>query len=194
VAEIAVDARTRLKLRHVPLWVANGLAYKHHAGHPPARLVEDTIAEVVRRPDELGEFLKMYWRLNRRATVHGAHTPHKRLSAQVKKGLARALGICSEYRLAKWDRDVDVRLRDVLFLTHAKPRNEAQAALWKRLVARQLTTPDTWDAALSTGQAPRRRGSSCWRNESWATWPCSGTSTTCSRPGLSCAAGAWRVS
>jgi 60 kDa SS-A/Ro ribonucleoprotein len=44
-----------------------------------------------------------------------------------------------------------VRLRDVLFLSHAKPRDAAQAELWKRLIAGELTTPDTWEVALSSG-------------------------------------------
>jgi hypothetical protein len=42
-----------------------------------------------------------------------------------------------------------VRLRDVLFLSHARPVDEAQAALWKRLAENGLATPDTWEVALS---------------------------------------------
>jgi 60 kDa SS-A/Ro ribonucleoprotein len=44
-----------------------------------------------------------------------------------------------------------VRLRDVLFLSHAKPRDAEQAAVWKRLVDNELATPDTWEVALSSG-------------------------------------------
>lgn len=44
-----------------------------------------------------------------------------------------------------------VTLRDVMFLCHPKPKDEAQAALWKRLVAGELKTPDTWEVALSGG-------------------------------------------
>ena len=39
----------------------------------------------------------------------------------------------------------------MLFLSHAKPRDAAQAELWKRLIANELTTPDTWEVALSSG-------------------------------------------
>jgi uncharacterized protein with von Willebrand factor type A (vWA) domain len=53
--------------------------------------------------------------------------------------------------LAKYDRAGAVRLRDVLFLCHAKPKDDEQAALWKRLVANELVTPDTWEVALSGG-------------------------------------------
>jgi len=37
----------------------------------------------------------------------------------------------------------------VLFLSHARPADEAQAALWKRLAENELATPDTWEVALS---------------------------------------------
>ena len=44
-----------------------------------------------------------------------------------------------------------VRLRDVLFMTHAKPRSDEQAAMWKQLVDGTLPAPDTWEVALSSG-------------------------------------------
>ena len=50
----------------------------------------------------------------------------------------------------------------MLFLCHARPVDEAQAALWKRLVENQLATPDTWEVALS---ATGRGGAS--KREAW---------------------------
>ena len=41
--------------------------------------------------------------------------------------------------------------RDVLFLSHAKPKDEAQAALFKKLAQNEITVPDTWEVALSAG-------------------------------------------
>jgi hypothetical protein len=73
------------------------------------------------------------------------------LSGQVKKGLAAAFPKFDEYALAKYDRAGAVRLRDVLFLSHAKPRDAEQAGVWKRLVDNELATPDTWEVALSSG-------------------------------------------
>jgi 60 kDa SS-A/Ro ribonucleoprotein len=67
----------------------------------------------------------------------------------VKKGLAAAFVKFDEYALAKYDRVGAVRLRDVLFLSHARPVDASQAALWKRLAANELATPDTWEVALS---------------------------------------------
>ena len=44
-----------------------------------------------------------------------------------------------------------MKLRDVLFLCHAKPKDEAQDATWKQLIGGTLPTPDTWEVALSSG-------------------------------------------
>jgi 60 kDa SS-A/Ro ribonucleoprotein len=39
----------------------------------------------------------------------------------------------------------------VLFLSHARPKDEAQKAIFDKLAANQLATPDTWEVALSEG-------------------------------------------
>ena len=134
VAALAVEARERMKLRHAPLLLVREMA--RHATH--RGLVAETLARVIQRADELSEFVAIYWAQGRQP-----------LSAQVKKGLAAAFGKFDEYALAKYDRAGAVRLRDVLFLCHARPVDEAQAALWKRLIANELATPDTWEVALS---------------------------------------------
>jgi hypothetical protein len=136
VAALAVEARTAMKLRHAPLLLVREMA--RHASH--RSLVAETLVRVIQRADELSEFAAIYWADGRRP-----------LSAQVKKGLAAAFTSFDEYALAKYDRASVVRLRDVLFLSHAKPRDTAQAELWKRLIAGELITPDTWEVALSSG-------------------------------------------
>ncbi|MGZ5234321.1 MAG: TROVE domain-containing protein [Burkholderiales bacterium] len=134
VAAPAVEARERMKLRHAPLLLVREMArLATHRG-----LVAETLSRVIQRADELSEFVAIYWA--------GGRQP---LSAQVKKGLAAAFCKFDEYALAKYDRAGAVRLHDVLFLSHARPVDEAQAALWKRLAENQLATPDTWEVALS---------------------------------------------
>ncbi|GAK53930.1 TROVE domain protein [Candidatus Moduliflexus flocculans] len=134
VAKMAIEARVAMKLRHAPLWLAREMA--RHAPHKQA--VAETLACVIQRADELSEFLAMYWKDGKQP-----------LSAQVKKGLAAAFGKFDEYQLAKYNRDNAITLRDVLFLCHAKPKDAAQDALWKRLIDGELTVPDTWEVALS---------------------------------------------
>ena len=136
VAVLAKEARHDFHLRHAPLLLLCTLA-KTGAG---TRLVSETIADVISRADELTELVAMYWR--------GGKTP---LSAQMKKGLAAAFKKFDRYQLAKYDRANAVRLRDVLFLTHPKPENGEQAAIWRQLVDGTLPAPDTWEVGLSGG-------------------------------------------
>lgn len=181
-AAVAVDAREKMKLRHVPLLIARELArHPDLAKKENQGVVKETLARVIQRADELTEFVSIYWK--------DGKCP---LSAQVKKGLAKAFTKFSEYDLAKYNRDKDVRLRDVLFLCHAKPAdvtpdmakwNKAARAeyahvvktygeagkearehelrpdgftpgelLQGKLVYDQLATPDTWEVELSAGK------------------------------------------
>jgi hypothetical protein len=137
VAAMAIEARDKMKLRHAPLWVVREMAR-----HPEHKLlVADTLYNVIQRPDELAEFISLYWK-------DGKQT----LSAQVKKGLARAFQKFNAYQLAKYNRDSAVKLRDVLFLCHASPKDSEQEATWKQLIDNALPIPDTWEVALSTGK------------------------------------------
>lgn len=148
VAELAIEAREVMKLRHAPLLVIREMARSEkHRG-----LVADTLARVIQRPDEMTELLAIYW-----ADALGPMQQRKRqpVSAQVKKGLARALTKFDAYQLAKWDRDGAVRIRDVLFLVHAKPKDAEQAKVWKQLVDGELASPDTWEVSLSAGKNKR---------------------------------------
>jgi 60 kDa SS-A/Ro ribonucleoprotein len=77
------------------------------------------------------------------------------LSAGAKRGLARAFPKFDAYQLAKYNRAAVVKLRDVLFLCHAKPKDAEQAAVWKKLVENTLEPPDTWEVASSAGKDKR---------------------------------------
>jgi 60 kDa SS-A/Ro ribonucleoprotein len=134
VAALAREARAAMQLRHVPLFLTRELARRKGAGP----LVAETLESVIQRADELGEFVALYWKEKKQP-----------LSAGAKRGLARAFTKFDAYQLAKYNRDAAVKLRDVLFLCHAKPKDAAQADAWKKLVAGTLEAPDTWEVALS---------------------------------------------
>ena len=140
VAALAIEAREKMKLRHAPLLLVREMARLATHRH----LVAETLTRVIQRADELTEFVAIYWSEGKQP-----------LSAQVKKGLAAAFTRFDEYALAKYNRATPVKLRDVLFLSHAKPVDAAQAELWKRLVEGELATPDTWEVALSSGADKR---------------------------------------
>jgi hypothetical protein len=138
VALTAIKARTEFKLRHVPLVLARTLA-------KTGGLTATTLAEVIQRPDEMAEFLSLYWKDGKQP-----------ISNQVKKGLGLAFAKFNEYQLAKWDKNSSaISLRDVMFLAHPKPANPEQEALFKRVANKELVTPDTWETELSAGADKR---------------------------------------
>lgn len=140
VASLAVEARNEMRLRHAPLLIAREMA--RYATH--RRYVKDVLAEIIQRPDELAEFLAIYWK--------DGKAP---IAAQVKKGLAEAFPKFDAYQLAKYNRDGVIKLRDVLFLCHAAPKDADQGAVWKKLVDGTLEPPDTWEVGLSSGANKR---------------------------------------
>jgi len=54
-----------------------------------------------------------------------------------------------------------VKLSDVQFLSHTKPKDAEQAAVWKYLVENTLGLPDTWEVALSAGKDKRENFRRC---------------------------------
>ncbi len=178
---IAVEARTKMKLRHVPLLIVREMA-RHPKLKTNPKAVSEALATVIQRPDELSEFVSIYWK--------DGKCP---LSKQVKLGLAKAFQKFNEYNLAKYNRKKDIMLRDVLFLCHSKPADVPQEALpwakderaglksvdhytdqglwythefrpdgfsegeilYGKLIYDQLEVPDTWEVELSAGADKR---------------------------------------
>lgn len=134
VAELAIEARHTHGLRHVPLLLLLNLIQRRYAGTSSA------ISDTIRRADEMTELLALYWKDGK-----------KPLSNQLKRGLAKAFARFDEYAIAKYDRPGLVRMRDVMFLSHAKPSTIEQEALFKRVANQELAIPDTWEVNLSGG-------------------------------------------
>lgn len=143
VARLAVYTRTEMHLRSIPLLLLVELAKIHNGDDLVARAVEKTVL----RADEIMELLMCYqWR-------NPSTNPRKKLgklSRQIQNGLQRAFNRFDEYQFAKYDRDnLEVKLRDALFLVHPKAKDEQQQALFDKIVNRQLQTPYTWETELS---------------------------------------------
>ena len=162
LSHLAVEARNRFHLRHVPLLLLVKLA-KTSSGTP---ILKDTIPLVIKRADELAEFCALFWKFN----------PGKDITNQMKKGLRLAFMRFDEYQLAKYDRDKPVKMRDVAFLAHVKGTDKDKERLIARGVNKNffpeatkssgypvramfetpdekpgLDSPDTWEVALSAG-------------------------------------------
>ena len=138
VADLAVEARLAQKLRHTPLFIA--VEMLKHTEH--AKLVKDVLPKIITRADMLTDFLAIYKKQN-------GHI--KPIANSAKIGLAESFKNFKEYHFAKYDRNSDIKLRDVMFLVRPKP-DQGREELYKKIADRTLETPDTWEVALSTGQ------------------------------------------
>lgn len=158
VANIAIEAREKMKLRHVPLFIVREMARLDSHKH----LVSKTLERVIQRADEITEFLAIYNKEKKQP-----------ISSQVKKGLAKAFQKFNEYNFAKYNRDSNYTLKDALFLTHAKPSKEQFSgkskkekaisknnysrgevrrhtnSLFSKIIENKLETPETWEVILS---------------------------------------------
>lgn len=137
VYNIALEARLMQKLRHTPLFIAVEMCkYPEHK-----LFVKDLLPRIITRADMLTDFLAIYWKDGK-----------KPIANQVKKGLELAFHNFNEYKLAKYDRDAAIKLRDVMFLVHVKPKNQYEQELFKKVADRTLTPPETWEVLLSRGE------------------------------------------
>lgn len=138
-AKAAVYAREIMNLRTVPVVVLGHLATA--PGDKAA--FRAAMRRILTRPDQLRELV---------AYVNSL-SDNNHLAArlkQLKLGLGEVLSRFDEYQLAKYNGGKgSVKLSDVLRLCHAKPKDEEQAALWKRLLEGTLATPKTWETQVS---------------------------------------------
>ena len=67
----------------------------------------------------------------------------------IKRGVADAFNKFSEYQFAKYNRGDSVKFRDVLRIVHPKAKDEAQGAVFDKIMKDTLETPYTWETQLS---------------------------------------------
>ena len=143
VAKLAVYTRTQMNLRSIPLFLIVELAKIHNGDS----LVKRTIEKTVLRADEIMELLMCYQLCN--SEGDGVKKLNK-LSRQVQEGLKSAFNRFDEYQFAKYNRsNLEVKLKDALFLVHPKANTPEQQAVFDKIVSDSLQTPYTWETELS---------------------------------------------
>lgn len=149
LALLAVEARSRFNLRHVPLLLLSVLIdrarvstdYNQRYCRGVARAA---VASTIQRPDEMGELIALY-----RAAFK--MTGKMKLPSLMKAALADAFNKFDTFQLAKYaNRPAAISLRDVMFLVHPKPTGD-KAALFTSIANKTLTSPPTWEVQLSAG-------------------------------------------
>lgn len=142
VSRLAVYARRVFNMRSVAHVLAAYLAHEPE-GKP---FVRRTIGGITLRGDDVTELMAFY------LSTFGKPIPNA-----LRKGVNDVFARFDEYTLAKYrGRGKAVRMRDIVMLCHPRPKDEAQAALWKRLLEDDLKTPVTWETQLSANGNNKR--------------------------------------
>lgn len=137
VSRLAVFARREFNMRSVSHVLAAYLAHEPE-GKPFARR---TVKGIVLRGDDVTELMAFY------LATFGKPIPNA-----LRKGICDAFSRFDEYTLAKYrGSGKAVGMRNIVMLCHPKPSDEAQAALWKRVLENRLAPPLTWETQLSAG-------------------------------------------
>ena len=123
VLQLANYARNFMHLRSVPILLLV-MASLHDGAKP---YVREYVPKIVKRADELAEVISLF---NLLVGDIGDASPKGSLPASLKKGLADTFETFDEYQLNKYKKG----LKDVLRLTHPKPKNEYQNQLYRYLI------------------------------------------------------------
>lgn len=135
VSRLAVYARREFNMRSVAHVLTAYLAHEPE-GKP---FVRRTVRGIVRRGDDVTELMAFY------LSAFGKPIPNA-----LRKGICDVFAGFDEYTLAKYrGKGKAVSMKDIVMLCHPRPVDEAQAALWKRLLEGRLQTPVTWETQLA---------------------------------------------
>lgn len=135
VANLAIYARKEFHLRSIShvltCIVANTVDSKKYT-----RIVMNNVVE---RADDLTEILACY--LN----MYGKPIPNS-----LKKGLADNLAKFNEYQISKYNGgSKSVKFKDILQLTHTKPKDKKQSDLFNKILNDTLATATRWETEVS---------------------------------------------
>lgn len=143
VIETLKKVKFDMKIRHCPLWMIVAI-YK-----VGKTVDKNVIASILTRPDDMGELLSLYRKDNDKAPIPNAF----------KKGMAIALQKFDEYQLAKYSRDANYKLVDIVNLCHPKVTEAID-----KLVKGTLETPKTWEVGLSAAGKDENAKKAVWED------------------------------
>lgn len=144
VLKLAKYARKDLYLRTAPVVLMGEFALSGKSACIPGayRAISDTIG----RADEITELISYVMEQNSARNIYNGKVP-----IVIKKGVAESFNKFNAYNFAKYSaKDKSVSLRDALFITHPRPKDEAQEKIFADIANNTLTPPDTWEVIISS--------------------------------------------
>ncbi len=147
ILQLAVYCRESLYLRSVPLMLIAEFANSEDCiGKVPE--ARKYVKKVIQRADELTELIA--YQLNRNKVSPRNKT---KLPMLIRFGIKEAFLKFDRYQISKYNKDdIQVKMRDAMFLTHPEPVTEVQVNTYARLASKTLESPETWEVMRSTGK------------------------------------------
>jgi 60 kDa SS-A/Ro ribonucleoprotein len=150
ILQLAAYARTEMYLRSAPTFLLVEAAMQEKC----RKYIKKYAPAILARADELTEVIAQFIARNGQIGTGGKAVMPNALD----KGIIEALHNFDEFQLRKYQRsDKKVKLRDVLRLTHPKPRNPEESALYKRILKGELAPIDTWETTLSANDGKSKK-------------------------------------
>lgn len=141
VLNVALKAKHDMHLRHIPLFLIREVFRNEKS----RKLAGETLYNVISRPDDITEFLALYWK-------DDSQVP---LAKQAKIALGKAFHKFDEYQLAKYSGgNKAIKLVDALRIVHPE-----KSELLGKLRRGELATPDTWEVEISKGACESKKDS-----------------------------------
>lgn len=162
VAKLAVYCREKMYMRSVPLVLMVELIKHVNAEHKgeDSNLLIKAVERVIQRADEITEILSYYQSANSKSDKEKKKL--NKLSKSLSNGIANSFHKFDEYQFQKYNRDSEVKLKDAMFLTHPKPKDEAETELFKKIANDVLATPYTWEVELSSAKEKGKTKRQVW--------------------------------
>ena len=165
--DLLKEAKIDNKLRHAPLFWAVQMAKE-------GKLKADDVAMICDRVDTMADLLAIYFDENPLTDSEKSkcydngkrvHRDNKAVPKCIVKGLQKAIENprFDEYAFAKYRLDNRaIKTRDVLRIAHVKPSTPERSALYKKVLDGTLTTPDTWEVAISAAGSDANAKKEAW--------------------------------
>lgn len=135
VANLARYARKEMHLRSVAHALTALIA--HNVNGKP--YIKEVVNGVVERADDITEILACYLNMFGKPIPNG-----------LKKALGNALLKFDEYQVSKYNGgNKSVKFRDILRISHIKPKTEEQQKLFNEIINDTLPIADRWETELS---------------------------------------------
>jgi len=146
ILQLAVYCREELYLRSVSLMLVAEFANNSDCVGKVHK-ARKYVTRVIQRADELTELIA--YQLNRNLIIPRDKT---KLPMLIRFGVRDAFNKFDKYRISKYNRtDAEVKMRDAMFLTHPKPKNELEKEIFDSLADGTMESPETWEVTRSTG-------------------------------------------